>query len=81
MAEVEEGLERSIVKDQLVLIRYRNCSQAFSGELCVKDVGDDKLLLAWANGDHKAELQADLKTFRFSISLTDGIATTARTFG
>jgi len=81
MAEVEEGLERSIVKDQLDLIRYRNCSQAFSGELCVKDVGDDKLLLAWANGDHKAELQADLKTFRFSISLTDGVVTTARTFG
>ena len=81
MAEVEEGLERSIVKDQLDLIRYRNCSQAFSGELCVRDVGDDQLLLQWTNGDHKAELQADLKTFRFSISLTDGIVTTARTFG
>jgi sucrose phosphorylase len=80
MAEVEEGLNRSIVQDQLFLMRYRNSSPAFVGELLVGHVGDDKLSIKWKNGDSKAELQADLKTLCFEVSFSEGSDTTTRAF-
>ena len=72
MEDVERGLKKDIVKDQLDLIRFRNTSPAFSGEFQSVPMGADHLLqLVWQNGDQKAELHANLKDRGFRIIYTD----------
>ncbi|MEW8318429.1 MAG: glycosidase [Candidatus Thiodiazotropha sp.] len=68
---VEAGLKRMIVKDQLELIRLRNRSSAFSGELAIEPTDSHLLLLTWRNGEAYARLEADLRSCRFSIEHRD----------
>ncbi|MEW8391911.1 MAG: glycosidase [Candidatus Thiodiazotropha sp.] len=68
---VEAGLKRTIVKDQLELIRLRNRSSAFSGELAIEPTDSHLLLLTWRNGEAYARLEADLRSCRFSIEHRD----------
>ncbi|MEW8251646.1 MAG: glycosidase [Candidatus Thiodiazotropha sp.] len=68
---VEAGLKRTIVKDQLELIRLRNRSSAFSGELAIEPTDSHLLLLTWRNGEAYARLEADLCSCRFSIEHRD----------
>ncbi|MBT3047076.1 MAG: glycosidase [Candidatus Thiodiazotropha sp. (ex Clathrolucina costata)] len=68
---VEVGLKRTIVKDQLELIRLRNRSSAFSGELAIEPTDSHLLLLTWRNGEAYARLEADLRSCRFSIEHRD----------
>jgi sucrose phosphorylase len=71
--QIEEGLKRDIVRDQLALLRLRNLSLAFLGELTVEDTADHTLHLIWRNDTSIAELQADLKSYQFSVrSVHDG---------
>jgi sucrose phosphorylase len=66
--DIEAGLQRSVVQDQLEMMRLRNTSSAFSGELTVVDTDSNRLVLRWANGDTHATLDADLAAGTFSIS-------------
>ncbi|PUB87161.1 MAG: glycosidase [gamma proteobacterium symbiont of Ctena orbiculata] len=68
---VEAGLKRTIVKDQLELIRLRNCSNAFSGQLAIEPTDSHLLQLTWRNGKAYARLEADLRSCRFSIEHRD----------
>ncbi|MEW8678253.1 MAG: glycosidase [Candidatus Thiodiazotropha sp.] len=68
---VEAGLKRTIVKDQLELIRLRNRSSAFSGELAIEPTDSHLLILTWRNGEAYARLEADLRSCRFSIEHRD----------
>ncbi|MEW8035942.1 MAG: glycosidase [Candidatus Thiodiazotropha sp.] len=68
---VEAGLKRTIVKDQLELIRLRNRSSAFSGELAIEPTDSHLLKLTWRNGEAYARLEADLRSCRFSIEHRD----------
>jgi len=71
VADVELGLEQSVVRDQLNMIRLRNTSRAFEGELEVGETEPHLLRLAWTNGDSKAVLNANLEDHNFVINYTD----------
>ncbi len=72
MEDVEEGLGRQVVRDQLALIRLRNTSPAFHGELTIHETESDRLHLSWRHGECSAALEADLGTYAFCIRHEQG---------
>lgn len=68
LAEVEAGLERAVVQDQLRLIRLRNRCSAFEGNLNIHPTPDHRLRLSWSHGDITATLEADLHSHAFTVS-------------
>jgi sucrose phosphorylase len=77
MNDIEEGLKTEIVKKQLEIIRLRNTSDAFSGEVEINDFVDDILDIKWTNGTSIAHLIANLNSKGFTIKHTENeIATT-----
>ena len=82
MAEVEEGLARPVVGQQLELLRFRASCPAFGFEAActVEDTPAEQLALTWRQGGHEARLEADLATCAFTITAVDETgAQTART--
>ncbi len=69
--EIERRLEWPVVQDQLALIRLRNTSGAFNGELVVPPSAPHRLHLSWHGDGRTASLQADLVTFDFTVSECD----------
>jgi sucrose phosphorylase len=69
--EIEEGLRRPIVLDQLDLIRMRNLAPAFGGELTIPETEPEQLSLHWKQDSFIAELDANLSDLTFSIRYTD----------
>jgi sucrose phosphorylase len=66
--DVEEGLNKSVVQDQLDLIRLRNTSPAFGGELEIVQTEPHMLELSWKHPACSATLQADLRDHGFSVT-------------
>jgi len=71
MSDIEQGLRKPIVQDQLRLIRLRNTSSAFDGKLEVGATDAHCLHLKWEHKGNTALLQADLRDYSFSIIHTD----------
>ena len=71
LADIENGLETDVVKDQLKLLRLRNTHPAFNGELEIKQTEAHRLHLIWRNGNHVAILEAGLRSHAFNVSHTD----------
>ena len=71
-SDVEQGLKQQVVLDQLELMRLRNTSPAFDGELEVEDSDEHLLCLTWKNDGCTASLKADLKDHSFSVLHNDG---------
>ncbi|WP_165741562.1 glycosidase [Candidatus Thiosymbion oneisti] len=67
MSDIEQGLAKPIVRDQLRLIRLRNISPAFNGKLEVMDTEAHRLHLKWENNGNTAILKADLRDYGFSV--------------
>jgi sucrose phosphorylase len=67
-SDIEQGLSRIVVRDQLELIRLRNTSHAFEGELEVHNSDVHRLHLTWINHTCTATLNADLRDHSFSIT-------------
>ena len=72
ISEVEAGLDRPIVRDQLDLIRFRNQSPAFGGSLHIADTEPHRLHVAWQHPEATATLQADLRDYRFTVTERKG---------
>jgi len=72
LTDIETGLQRPIVRDQLKLLRLRNVSPAFQGELDTFETEPHLLHLSWRHPKASATLKADLRTHRFTIFLEDG---------
>lgn len=68
MADIEEGLGKTIVKDQIRLLRLRNNSPAFSGTLEIQETDEHILDLTWTGGGAVATLHADLRDHGFTIT-------------
>jgi len=66
--DIEQGLKRSVVRDQLELMRLRNTSPAFDGELTVGSADEHRLHLTWENQECTAMLVADLRDYSFSVA-------------
>ena len=70
LEDVDAGLENPIVRDQMAMIKLRNQSPAFNGELRVADTEEHRLELTWENEGCTAALQADLSDRSFTIVTT-----------
>ncbi len=67
-SDIEQGLKQIIVRDQLELLRLRNTSPAFDGELIVGSTDEHRLYLTWQTQACAATLDADLRDCSFSIT-------------
>ena len=70
--DIEHGLSRIVVRDQLELMRLRNKSPAFDGELEIHACDEHRLHLTWKHHDCVATLNADLRGFGFSVTHQGG---------
>jgi len=68
LSDIEQGLSRIVVRDQLELMRLRNRSPAFQGKLEIHDSDEHHLHLTWTNRGCVATLNADLQGFGFSVT-------------
>ena len=68
--DIEQGLKRSVVLDQIELIRLRNTSPAFQGDLEILDTEEHLVHLKWTRDSCAAELKADLRGHGFVITDT-----------
>ncbi len=72
IGEIETRLNWPIVRQQLEMIRFRNRSPAFQGELTILPTASDKLHLRWQHGDSTVSLEADLCSLGFRIREQNG---------
>jgi sucrose phosphorylase len=70
--DIEQGLKRDIVKDQIELIRLRNTSPAFRGAIKIHDSNKSHLHISWQHPDATATLKADLEGHGFTVTHDDG---------
>lgn len=70
--EIEENLQRPVLKKLFNLMKFRNMYPAFDGDFKVLESEEDYLLIIlWKKSRYEAKLQADLRTYRFSITYFD----------
>jgi sucrose phosphorylase len=69
--DIQQGLGRAVVLDQLELLELRNTHPAFDGQLEIHDSDTQLLKISWRNGDAIATLEADLLDHAFSITCSD----------
>ena len=67
--EIEEDLDRPVVRRLLELIRLRNTHPAFDGAFRADGEGS-AVVLTWESGEHRATLEADLATRSLRIDAT-----------
>jgi len=79
--EVEQALARDVVRAQAALFRFRNTHPAFAGTFAASGEGH-RLVLSWREGEHLAELDADLRTASalFRVSRADGTVATISSY-
>jgi len=70
--DVEAGLRLPAVQDQLALIRLRNLSPAFEGEMTILETEPHLLHIAWQHPKATATLNADLRDHSFTVYEGDG---------
>ncbi|MFV8391679.1 glycosidase [Flavobacterium sp. LB2P6] len=80
MSDIEQGLKTGVVSKQLDLIRLRNTSNAFSGQVEINDTVDDIIDIKWVNGTTVAHLKANLQTNGFTIDHTENGQTSTMSF-
>jgi sucrose phosphorylase len=67
LADVDACLMLPVVQDQLELIRLRNLSPAFQGEMTVHADAPHRLHIAWRHPEATATLEADLARHTFTV--------------
>ena len=65
--DIERRLLRPVVQRQLDLIRLRNRSSAFDGEMVLFETPSHELRIGWRNGDAQLHLHADLRNHSFVV--------------
>jgi len=71
--DVEAGLKRLVVRDQIKLLRLRNTCAAFRGDFEIHPSDEHHLHISWRNGESVATLDADLRNSSFRVSARDGL--------
>jgi sucrose phosphorylase len=72
LIDIDSGLERPIVLDQLELIRLRNNSPAFKGEMKVIETEPELLHFTWQHPEATATLKANLRDHSFTVTQDKG---------
>ena len=70
--DIEAGLKRPVVLDQLELIRLRNISPAFAGEMKIFETRPHLLHISWQHAEATATLKADLRSYSFTVYHGEG---------
>lgn len=70
--DIESGLKRPIVLDQLKLIQLRNVSAAFNGEMKVIETTSEQLHISWQHPEVSLTLKANLCDHGFTIYQDEG---------
>jgi len=70
LINVEEGLRRPVVLDQLKLIRLRNTSPVFKGKMKVHEAESHELHISWRHKKQELSLRANLVNHQFKITQT-----------
>jgi len=73
LALVQEELKKSVVLDQLSLLRFRNTCPAFGfdSQLTVFETDAQSLKLSWERNGHRATLKASLMDYSYEIIAMD----------
>ncbi len=67
-ADIESGLQKDVVREQLKLLKLRNSCPAFDWNAKVTaEAEGETLTIRWTNEDHEAVLKANLRTFDFEV--------------
>jgi sucrose phosphorylase len=72
MPDIEAGLKHPVVQQQLALMRLRNNSSAFNGQIRVDSDSEQQLNITWVNGECSAKLRADLSNHTFTVEHWSG---------
>jgi sucrose phosphorylase len=72
LIDIETGLKRPVVQDQLDLIRLRNVSPAFKGEMKTIETEPHLLHIRWQHPEATVMLKADLNNHSFTIHQGSG---------
>ena len=72
IVNIESGLKRPIVLDQLELIRLRNTSPAFNGEMKIIETEPHLLHISWQHSEVTLTLKADLADHGFTVFQNNG---------
>jgi len=67
MNDIEQGLKTDVVNKQLKIMRLRNSSNAFSGQVEINESVDNIIDIKWVNGNTFAHLKANLQTKNITI--------------
>ncbi|MEN8170305.1 MAG: glycosidase [Pseudomonadota bacterium] len=70
--DIDSGLKCPIVLDQLKLIRLRNTSPAFNGEMNIIDTESHLLHISWQQPEVTLTLKANLSNHSFTVSQNNG---------
>ena len=73
LIDIESALKRPVVRDQLDLIRLRNISPAFAGEMQIFDTEPHRLHITWLHPEATATLNADLRNHNFTVYQGSGV--------
>ncbi|MFT6807731.1 MAG: sucrose phosphorylase [Saprospiraceae bacterium] len=71
LENIEAGLKKEVVLQQLELIRLRNTSKAFWGIPSFQESSDSLINITWTHKEQYAQLEADLKTHEFSARYSE----------
>jgi len=66
--EIDQAIQRPVVKSFFELIRFRNQHPAFNGSFSMPETPASMIALRWENGSDWALLEADFATGSYSIS-------------
>lgn len=69
--DIEIGLKKKVVLNQLKLIRLRNTSKAFLGKITINKSKENHLDIIWNNKNDFAHLKANIETLEFSINYSE----------
>ena len=72
--EIEQTVKRSLVKNIMELIRFRNSHPAFDGKFALNVCSDHEVSISWDNNGKVARLYTDLRTNTLEIKYSDPIA-------
>ena len=71
LQQIKDGLKTTNVKNQLKLIRLRNTSKAFQGDITLHKTPEHKIDIIWKNKNETAQLKANLLTRKFTVNYTE----------
>ena len=65
--EIDEEVNRPVVKSLLKLMEFRNSHTAFDGDFAMNECSENELNISWKNGDEYASLFADFENKKFEV--------------